>query len=137
MARLGCLLVVLSLQLAQSLFQPAIARSCSQSSARPLAVRSRMIFNLAGNEVNGYRELGLPEDATYDSVMDAFMELSEQYRDDPERILVSARPCTHIPTSTSSLPPRSGTALDRRSAPWVRAFSDARAGKEQGARRAA
>jgi len=78
---------VLSLQLAQSLFQPAIARSCSQFSARPLAVRSRMIFNLAGDEVNGYRELGLSEDATYDKVMDAFMELSEQYRDDPERIL--------------------------------------------------
>ena len=94
MARLGCLLTVLTLQLAQSLFQPAMARSCSQVSARPLAVRSRMIFNLAGEEVNGYRELGLPEDATYDKVMDAFMELSEQYRDDPERILVSARPFT-------------------------------------------
>jgi len=87
MARLGGLLLVLTLQLAQSLFQPAMARSCSQVSARPLAVRSRMIFNLAGEEVNGYRELGLPEDATYDKVMDAFMELSEQYRDDPERIL--------------------------------------------------
>ena len=94
MARLGCLLTVLTLQLAQSLFQPAMARSCSQVSARPLAVRSRMIFNLAGDEVNGYRELGLSEDATYDKVMDAFMELSEQYRDDPERILVSARPFT-------------------------------------------
>ena len=93
MARLGCLLVVLSLQLAQSLLQPAIARSYAHSSARPLAVRSRMVFNLAGDEVNGYRELGLPEDATYDAVMDAFMELSEQYRDDPERVLVSARPC--------------------------------------------
>jgi len=87
MARLGRLLVVLSLQLAQSLLQPAIARSYAHSSARPLAVRSRMIFNLAGDEVNGYRELGLPEEATYDAVMDAFMELSEQYRDDPERIL--------------------------------------------------
>ena len=102
--RLGCLLVVLSLQLAQSLFQPAIARSCSQFSARPLAVRSRMIFNLAGDEVNGYRELGLSEDATYDKVMDAFMELSEQYRDDPERILVSPRPCTHIATSSPPSP---------------------------------
>ena len=138
MARLGGLLLVLTLQLAQSLFQPAMARSCSQVSARPLAVRSRMIFNLAGEEVNGYRELGLPEDATYDKVMDAFMELSEQYRDDPERILVSPRPCTHIATSSPpSPPPRRGTALDRRSAPSARAFSDARAGKEQGARRAA
>ena len=129
MARLGRLLVVLSLQLAQSLLQPAIARSYAHSSARPLAVRSRMIFNLAGDEVNGYRELGLPEDATYDAVMDAFMELSEQYRDDPERILVSARPCT--PLAIVGLPSaeahRTLTA-----AASVRAFSDARAGEEQG-----
>ena len=112
MARLGCLLVVLSLQLAQSLLQPAIARSYAHSSARPLAVRSRMVFNLAGDEVNGYRELGLPEDATYDAVMDAFMELSEQYRDDPERVLVSARPCT--PLAIVGLRPQRGAAPDRR-----------------------
>ena len=112
MARLGCLLVVLSLQLAQSLLQPAIARSYAHSSARPLAVRSRMVFNLAGDEVNGYRELGLPEDATYDAVMDAFMELSEQYRDDPERVLVSARPCT--PLAIVGLRPQRRAAPDRR-----------------------
>jgi len=84
----ACWLLVLALQVVQPLLLPAIARSSSRSSARPLAVRSRMIFNLAGDDnINGYRELGLPEDATYDKVMDAFMALSETYSDDPERIL--------------------------------------------------
>jgi hypothetical protein len=84
-----CLLVVLALQLVQSLLLPSLARSSSSHArAAPLAARSRMIFNLADDDnINGYRELGLPEDATYDAVMDAFMALSEMYSDDPERIL--------------------------------------------------
>ena len=88
------MLVVMALQVVQPLLLPNRLSSRPLARAAPLAARSRMIFNLAGDEVNGYRELGLSEDATYDKVMDAFMELSEQYRDDPERILVSARPFT-------------------------------------------
>ena len=41
------------------------------------------------DNINGYRELGLAEDATYDEVMDAFMSLSETYSDNPERMMVS------------------------------------------------
>jgi len=68
---------------------PSFARSrSSHARAAPLAARSRMIVNLADDDnINGYRELGLPEDATYDAVMDAFLELSETYSDDPERML--------------------------------------------------
>ena len=37
--------------------------------------------------MNGYRELGIPEDATYDEIMDAHMTLSERFADDPARVL--------------------------------------------------
>ena len=53
---------------------------------RPAAPLSRVRTPLAladDDEVNGYRELGLSEDATYDEIMDAFMSLSETYSDDP------------------------------------------------------
>lgn len=33
-----------------------------------------------------YRQLGITEDATYDEIMDAFMELSETYSDDTRRL---------------------------------------------------
>lgn len=89
------MLVVMALQVVQPLLLPNRLSSRPLARAAPLVARSRMIFNLAGDDdVNGYRELGLPEDATYDSVMDAFMALSETYSDDPERMLVSAQPRT-------------------------------------------
>lgn len=83
--------------LVQPLLLPALARTSRQLGARPvgapalrLAPRSRLVVGLADDDnINGYRELGLAEDATYDEVMDAFMSLSETYSDNPERMMVS------------------------------------------------
>jgi len=77
----------------QPLLLPSLGRVTSQVSVRPLArapltCRSRLLVSLADDDnLNGYRELGLAEDATYDEVMDAFMSLSETYSDDAERLL--------------------------------------------------
>jgi hypothetical protein len=81
--------------LVQPLLLPALARTSRQLGARPvgapalpLAPRSRLVVGLADDDnINGYRELGLAEDATYDEVMDAFMSLSETYSDNPERMM--------------------------------------------------
>lgn len=59
-----------------------------RTAAAPLAPRFRAPVALAeDDDLNGYRELGLAEDATYDEIMDAFMSLSEQYAEDPGRLL--------------------------------------------------
>jgi len=60
-------------------------------SAAPLLRRyTRPPTALVGDEDDGdndaYRQLGVPEDATYDEIMDAYIKLSEQYQNDPARM---------------------------------------------------
>ena len=120
--------------LVQPLLLPALARTSRQLGARPvgapalrLAPRSRLVVGLADDDnINGYRELGLAEDATYDEVMDAFMSLSETYSDNPERMMVS-------PAAPYRSTPRLQAVQPSPASPRA----DARAGQEQGAGRAA
>ena len=58
--------------------------------APALARAGPHVVGLAGDEnealTNAYRTLGVSEDATYDQIMDAFMELSEKFTDQPARL---------------------------------------------------
>jgi len=72
-----------------STLRPQLAVSAaSRPAPLPLVRLSRPRFAriVMDADSNSYRALGIDEDATYDQIMDAFMELSETYASDPARV---------------------------------------------------
>jgi len=54
---------------------------------RRLPVRTPALVSMSEEDVaNAFRQLGLPDDATYDEIMDTSIELEEKYGDDTARV---------------------------------------------------